>query len=70
MAACPQAPARYRWPGLGLWLPAGGALGCLAAPADRQPTPLCALSSAWVEVSPRARLVRVKSINGTHGRQI
>ena len=40
---------------LGLCLPAGGDLGCMAGPAERQSTPLGALSSAWVEASPRAR---------------
>ena len=48
-----RGPGARGW--LGLCLPAGGALGCLAGPAGRQSTPLGALSSAWVEASPRAR---------------
>ena len=56
MADCPWAPLAGpgAWAWLGLWLPAGGALGCLAGPAERQSAPLGALRSAWVE--------RVKSI--------
>ena len=64
MAACPRAPVAGPgvWSWLGLWLPAGGALGCLAGPAERQSASLGALGSAWVEA-----WVRVKSINGTRG---
>ena len=43
------------WSWLGLWLPVGGALGCLAGPAKHQSMPLGALSLAWVEASPRAQ---------------
>ena len=70
MAARPRAPVAGPgvWSWLGLWLPAGGALGCLAGPAERQSASLGALGSAWVEASPRAGWVRVKSINGTCGR--
>ena len=54
--ACGLGPGPgWAWAWLGLGLPAGGALGCLAGPAERQSTPLGALSSAWVEASPRAR---------------
>ena len=65
MAARPWAPVAGPgvWSWLGLWLPAGGALGCPAGPAERQSASLGALGSAWVEA-----WVRVKSINGTRGR--
>ena len=61
MAARPRAPVAGPgvWSWLGLWLPAGGALGCLAGPAERQSASLGALGSAWVEA-----WVRVKSITG------
>ena len=70
MAARPRAPVAGPgvWSWLGLWPPAGGALGCLDGPAERQSASLGALGSAWVEASPRAGWVRVKSINGTRGR--
>ena len=57
MAAVPRAlvagPGGWAW--LGLWLPAGGALGFLVGPAERQPAPFGALRSDWAEASPRAR---------------
>ena len=62
----PAGPGGRAW--VGLWLPAGSALGCLAGPDERQSASLGALGSAWVEASPRAGWVRVKSINGTRGR--
>ena len=57
----PAGPASRAWglamgrAWLGLWLPAGGALGCLACPAGCQSAPLGALGSDWVEASPSAR---------------
>ena len=48
MAARPRAPVAGPgvWSWLGLWLPAGGALGCLAGPAERQSASL----APWVRL--------------------